>query len=99
MNLAKHLEEDRRLCVLRILADQTGYTVNESVMQAALELVGHRLSRDMVQGLFSWLKEQGLVRVEELSYTLHVASITQRGLDVQSGLSTHPGVKRPRPGA
>jgi len=89
--------QDQRLAILRILEqDTTAYTVNESMLQDCMGRLGHKCSRDCVRTLLAWLKEQGLVTIEE-SLGFYVATLTSRGLDVAQGIATAPGVKRPRP--
>ncbi|MCR9218941.1 MAG: ArsR family transcriptional regulator [Alphaproteobacteria bacterium] len=92
-----HIAQDRRLVILRILAEDRDYSVNCSVMQMALKGWGHGESRDVVRGDFAWLAEQGLVSVEALCESVHVAKLTPRGHDVAKGVASVPGVKRPGP--
>lgn len=99
MSFHKLLAEDRRLAILRILNGDSGYATNESVMQTALYQLGHGVSREVVRSDFAWLAEQGLVEVEQVSDSVHVARLTSRGVDVAAGHATVPGVKRPRPGS
>lgn len=98
MSFQNLLAEDRRLAILRLLAADAAYAINESVMQAALDPLGHRVGRDVVRSEFAWLNEQGLIEVEHVSDAVHVARLTSRGLDVAEGRAVVPGVKRPRPG-
>lgn len=98
MAFAKFEEEDRRLVILRHLAEDQDYTVNSSILQRALGLWGHNISRDRLHADIAWLTEQGLVTYEELA-SVYVTKITQRGLDVAQGNSTVPGVARPGPSA
>jgi len=87
---------DRRLVILRILEEDEGYSLNESVIQSVLEALGHSVSRDRVRTDLQWLKEQGLVTVAEVVSVL-VATLTARGADAATGRAIVPGVKRPRP--
>lgn len=96
-SFAEHLAAHRRLCILRVLAGQPGYSGNESVMQTALGGLGHDVSRDQVRTDFAWLAEQGLASVEVVSEKVHVARLTGRGVDVSRGVAEVPGVKKPRP--
>lgn len=89
--------EDRRLVILRFLAEDADYAMNTSLLQTALEAVGHGVSREKVNADAAWLEESGLVHCEELSGIL-VVRITQNGLDVARGRAVVPGVKRPGPG-
>ena len=98
MPFDKFEEEDRRLVILRHLAEDQDYTINSSILQKALEVWGHKVSRDRLHADIAWLKEQGLVTYDVVS-SVYVAKITQRGLDVAEGSASVPGVKRPGPGA
>ncbi len=92
------LTEDRRLVILRLLAEVDGFEANSSVLQSALESFGHTMSRDSVHTELAWLAEQGLTTGTAMA-TIVVAKLTARGLDVAQGKATVPGVKRPGPGA
>ena len=92
------LTEDRRLVLLRLLAEVEGYEANSSVLQSALASFGHTMSRDSVHTELAWLAEQGLVSTTPLA-SIVVAKLTARGLDAAQGRATVPGVKRPGPGA
>jgi len=95
-NFSDLVDEDRRLAILRTLAEDAGYSLNESVLQSCLDALGHNVSRDRVRTDLRWLEEQGLVRLDEVVSVL-VATLTGRGTDVAAGRATVPGVKRPRP--
>jgi hypothetical protein len=97
MNFHKHLTEDRRLVLLRLLADAPGYAANESILLEAVESFGHRPSRDALRADLAWLAEQGLVTIEEVA-TVMIATVTRRGGDVAFGRAVVPGVRRPEPG-
>lgn len=98
MSFSTLLTEDRRLVVLRFLAESVGYHLNTAVLQTALDSLGHAVSRDQVETECAWLAEQGLVMVEIVG-PVRVVTLTARGLDVASGRASVPGVKRPGPGA
>lgn len=97
MDFAQTLTEDRRLVILRLLAQAPSYTANLSILHSALASVGHRCSRDVVAGELAWLSEQGLMETEEIDGIV-IATAMQRGVDVAEGRTKHPGVKRPAPG-
>ncbi|MGD8388169.1 MAG: ArsR family transcriptional regulator [Desulfobacteraceae bacterium] len=90
------IQEDRRLVILRTLEEDPGYSLNESVIQSVLNALGHSVSRDRVRMDLAWLVEQGLLTIEHV-LSVQVASLTQRGADVATGLAVVPGVKKPRP--
>ena len=93
---AKLVTEDRRLVILRFLAEDKGYSLNTSVLQDALCAVGHCMSRDEVETQAAWLDEQGLVEMGQVG-TVTVVKLTGRGAEAAKGLATVPGVKRPLP--
>lgn len=96
MGLKEMLQADRRLVILRSLSESPGYSSNDSNIDDSLDMLGHKVSRDVVKNELNWLDEQGLI---ELSVVLgvKVAKLTQRGLDVAEGQAVVDGVKRPRP--
>lgn len=97
MNFADLLTEDRRLSLLRLLAEAPGTSANTFVLASGLRAVGHSCSGDLVESDVAWLAEQSLVIIEDLG-KVRVAHLTQRGEDVSAGRAVVPGVKRPVPG-
>ncbi len=89
-----YLQADRRLVLLRILAEQTGRRANSSVLTVALDHFGHAVSRDWTRGQLRWLEEQQLVRIEDIGPVL-VATLTERGGDVVRGAAVVPGISQP----
>lgn len=92
---AERLREDRRLVMLRLLAEAAGYRHNSSVLHAGLDHLGVQGSRDDVLTDLHWLKDQGLVRLTEAVPGVLVAELTGRGEDVAKGQAIVPGVSRP----
>lgn len=96
MKFDELVDSDRRLVILRCLNEDPGYSLNESVLQSMLEALGHNVSRDRIRTDLAWLAEQGLCTIAEV-VSVQVARITDRGIDVATGRTLVPGVKRPRP--
>jgi hypothetical protein len=90
------LTTDIRLVILRALEQDLGYSHNESIIHSVVERFGHKCSRDVIRTQLCWLREQGLVTIEDVAGYM-VATITLRGADVACGRATVPGVKRPNP--
>ena len=87
--------EHQRLSLLLALLSMNGYQTNDSMLKSACAAFGHNMSFDLIHNHLSWLDEQNLVSLEiNDSYTL--AKLTGRGQDVAEGVSTCPGVKKPR---
>jgi len=95
---AERLVRDRRLVILRVLAEVPGYALNSSILMGILRDYGHTIGRDTAHADLAWLEEQGLVSVDVVAENLHRAELTQRGDDIAAGRSHIPGVKRPGPG-
>ena len=94
-NFSELLDSDRRLALLKSLMDGDG-SLNESILQTVLDMLGHAVSRDKIRTDLAWLKEQGLVTLETI-VNVQVAHLTDRGCDVAEGRAGVPGIKRPRP--
>jgi Fe2+ or Zn2+ uptake regulation protein len=95
---AEHFAADRRLCILKLLEAAPEFTANEYLLQSALAEHGHSISRAALRTDLAWLAEQGVLTVND-GGALHVAQITERGVDVAHARATVPGIKRPSPGA
>ena len=97
MSYADHIAADRRLSILILLSESTGYEANEELLRRLLEdIFAHRVSLDRLRADIDWLTEQGLVRHREAG-GLRIATLTARGGDVAAGRATVSGVQRPRP--
>lgn len=99
MSFAVAEAADRRLVILRYLAAQPDYSLNESVMLSGLEVVGHAVSRSQIAADYDWLAEKGLITIREImDGKVRVGTLTVLGDDVAKGRERVEGVKRPGPG-
>lgn len=96
MSFADLIAADIRLAVLQILAQDPGYGANEMVLRQALAALGHHVSRERLRTDLSWLAEQSLVALTDVSGVV-VARLTGRGDDAAAGRAVVPGVRRPGP--
>lgn len=96
MSYADDVTRHRRLAVLRYLADVPEYVSNVSILQDVLLGLGLPTSQDALVTEIGWLKEQQFV-TSDLDAAFIVVTATRRGIDIAKGLSSHPGVQRPRP--
>lgn len=94
---SKFVTEDRRLCLLRTLHGQTDGTLNESILQRAVENYGHNVSRDVIKQDLRWLSEVGALSLREVAGYL-IAVLSERGLDHVTRRTAIDGVARPKPG-
>lgn len=96
MGISNILNEHQRLSILHCLAAMDGYRANNSIIQTVCGQYGNNMTNDRLLTHLNWLEEQGLVKVESHD-TYTVAVITERGLDIETGRASAPGVKRPGP--
>lgn len=97
-NFAKHMEEDARLVILKELAAQTNYSLNDTILQAVVEAFGHNRSRDWVRTQLRAMAELGAVTNTEAGTSL-IAKITDAGLDHLLRRRVVEGIARPSAGA
>lgn len=97
MSYHDHFAGHLRLTILRVLSEAPAYKVNDSLLTSACDAVGVPATRDQVRVQLAWLKEAGLVLLEEPVTKLTIATATERGLDVAAGRAFVPGVQRPSP--
>lgn len=94
---AAYQESDRRLVLLRGLANAAQYRANAYLLRHYCDAVGHAVSAARIEADLAWLSDCGLVTLSgEGGVT--VATLTPRGLDVSTGRADVPGVARPQPG-
>ena len=96
MNYEQTIREHLRLTILRLLAEDPDYTINDSLITDLTGGYGFTPSRDKVRTELAWLKEQGLVTTDNDPVIL-IATLTERGADVALGRVRVPGIKRPSP--
>ncbi len=97
MSLAKIIEEESRLVILRTLAEQPDQRLNSSLLQADLaERWAINRSRDWVHLQIGELANLGAVTVVGAG-SVQIATLTQRGLDHVERRTLLPGVKKPSP--
>lgn len=96
MSYAQTVRQHLRLTILRLLADDPDYTLNDSIITDLTPDYGFSPSRDQVRTELAWLRDQGLVRFDD-DKSIIIAELTQTGADVAVGRAANPGVKRPSP--
>ena len=96
--LNQFMAEHRRLAILRLLAADDGYAMNEDILGHGLAALSLHSSAATLHADLLHLRDHGLLGVETLGDDLYVATINRRGVDVARGLERAPGVARPKPG-
>ena len=90
------LSRHRRLAILRHLEASSGYSANGHILTDTLRGLGITSTHDQVLTELQWLREQGYAQVEDLGGII-LATATPRGVEIATGVTTHPGIQRPLP--
>lgn len=90
--------EERRLIILRTLAEASGFKANHLTLQKMCDSMGLTASGDQIKSDIAWLAEQQLLEAMPAGEHVVLAVITTRGADVAAGRARVPGVKLPEPG-
>lgn len=90
------IQQDARLTILKELATQPGYSLNDAMLQAVLSTWGVNRSRDWLREELRWLAEVGAITVREMG-AYRVAVLSVKGLDHVERRLVIEGVKRPSP--
>lgn len=98
-SLQETFDKDRRLAILNLLAEQHRYSLSVGLLTKALNVIRHRVYRDVVEADVMLLEQHRLVTREVLSDGpdgVTDVTLTKLGLDVTQG-RPHPVVGRPLP--
>jgi len=90
------IRAEARLIILRALADEPRYSLNETLLQAQLETFGIARSRGWVREELRRLEDLGGVTITEAG-TVMIATLTEKGRDHIERRLVIDGVKRPSP--
>lgn len=91
------IRAEARLIVLRALAAEPRYSLNEALLQAELETFGIARSRAWVREELRRMEELAAVTITEAGSVL-IATLTEKGRDHIERRLVIDGVKRPSPG-
>lgn len=98
MNFEDFERTHLRLVILRALADQSDFTLNESILQQVAETYGLRKTRDHIKGELRWLADVDAIELKEIEGFL-IATLKRKGQDHIDGRIVIDGVKQPGPKA
>lgn len=98
MSFDQYLVEDARLVILRELKAQLDGRLNDTLITRALEIYGHRRSREWVRTQLLVLKDVGALALTEAG-TVMVAELLRPGIDHVERRAQLAGVAVPSPGA
>lgn len=94
--MSKIISEEARLIMLRELAEQPGFSLNDAMLQSVLATFGINRSRDWVREELRWLTDIGAITLREMG-TSKIAVMSEKGRDHVEYRIVIPGVKRPSP--
>lgn len=95
MSFQTHLIEDLRLCILRVLAEAPGARANASIIQTAVNQLGHHVTREQVVQQMDYLASLQAIGTEMIG-TVKVAELRSIGDNHLKRLGPPlPGVKLP----
>jgi hypothetical protein len=100
MSMDRIIREQARLIMLRELAVQPNYALNDSLLAATLEAFGVYRPREWVRDEMRWLETMGAVGITEVSAeagTVLIATLKPKGRDHVEHRLLIEGVKRPGP--
>ena len=87
---------NRRLSILQFLEGEADYRMNSGLLHTLLTQIGDAVSDATLQNDAAWLAEAGCLVIEKLT-DVTIFEITQRGVEVATGLARLDGVARPKP--
>lgn len=96
MSMDRIIREEARLIILRALAEQANYSLNESLLADTLETFGIYRPRAWVRDEMRWLETMGAVRVTEAGSVL-IGTLLDKGREHVEQRMRIEGVKRPGP--
>jgi hypothetical protein len=96
MSMAAIISAEARLIILKELAVQPGYSLNEALLQATLETFGIARSREWLREELRGLEEVGGITQRDAG-TVKIAVLADKGRDHVEQRIVLTGVKRPGP--
>jgi hypothetical protein len=96
MIMDRIIREEARLIVLKALAQESDYSLNESLLQRVLEAYGLKRSRDWIRDELRRLCDVGAVTIAFVGEIM-IATLTTKGRDHVEQRLVIEGVKRPSP--
>ncbi len=89
--------EQQRIIILQLMYQDSDYSLNDQILQKALDLFGHAISIDRIDAHLRFLEDCDLVEVDDLGHGMLVAKLSRKGMDVAQGRSRVDGIDRPIP--
>ena len=94
---SEHYDATARLTILRALANETDYRLNDTLLTRTLEAFAIKRGRGYLRNQLRWLEQEaGAVKLHEVG-TVMVAELTEPGLDHVERRLVLDGVLKPSP--
>ncbi len=99
MTYNKYYLAQLRLAILRVLSELPAYGCNSSTLKDGLKAWAFDVPSATFSAELQWLADSGLITLEDnqIKPTIKMLKLTERGLDVASGLTKAEGVAKPSP--
>lgn len=95
VHVREKINEDRRLVILRLLAEYRG-ALNSSSLESAVRAWGHKyIDRAMITDDLQWLSFRACVKLEELGAHVVEVVLTPKGERAAEGQEWISGIARP----
>lgn len=92
-----HYDANARLVILKALAQQTDYRLNDAMLAKALEAFAINKGRGYLKNQLRWLQEEASAVTISNMGTAIIAELTETGLDHVERRQVLEGVARPSP--
>ncbi len=93
----QHFRANARMIILKALADEADYRLNEVMLRGVLEAFAIKRGRDWLRIELRWLDEEaGAIRRHEVGSVI-VAELTEAGLDHIERRRVLDGIQKPSP--
>lgn len=90
------IRQEARLIVLKELAKQSNYSLNDAILQDVLQTFGIAKPREWVREELRWLEEIGAVTIAHFGSAV-IATMTDKGADHVARRTVIQDIKRPSP--
>ena len=96
MALINNENQSIRREILNLLNIDSDSSVNDGILKTELGLLGLPVDSQRLRENLYWLQAQGLVRLETLISSIHIATLTDKGQDVVENRLIVTGIARAR---
>lgn len=96
MDYKERLIQDARLTILKELAQEQSYTLNETMLRDVLETFGINRDRDWVREQLKQMAGLDAITTRQAGSVM-IAVLTRKGLDHVSNRTSIDGIARPSP--